>query len=114
MTDKDELSTRGCAVAPLRLRQAASIVEKEARPEMDGRSSGKRLASTIVTSSRLAPAHDVNLNIRDKNLARAITFSPMENEVEKPYHEVAQITDALKGMDIIDCSNMAVDHQDAC
>ncbi|KAL0886229.1 hypothetical protein Bca101_010212 [Brassica carinata] len=51
------------------------------------RSSGKNLASTIVTPSRIEIQNEENVTVRDRGIAREFTFSLMEKEGHKNSHD---------------------------
>ena len=75
------------------------------------RGSGQKIASTIVTPSRIAFQNEENVMVRERGTIRAITFSPMEKEGQKESHDEDQIIDALQDMDIVGSSGLVItDH----
>lgn len=76
------------------------------------RSSGKRLASTIITPSRDNSTKDDNVTFRKKDIARAIDFSPTAKVLSND-QEDGQIIGALQDMDIEDAAIIVAPHEDA-
>ncbi|KAL0753504.1 hypothetical protein Bca101_091172 [Brassica carinata] len=76
------------------------------------RSSGRKLASTIITPSRDEYAKDDNVTFRNKVSARAINFSPTENVVSND-QEDGQIIGALQDMDIRGSAIIVAPQQEA-
>ncbi|KAH0858743.1 hypothetical protein Bca4012_043917 [Brassica carinata] len=65
----------------------------------------KRLASTIVTPSRVTSAQGDNVTIRAKCTPRSLTFSPSSLQVEANGFENEQIIGALNDMELVDRNN---------
>lgn len=67
----------------------------------DGKRSNKRLASTIVTPSRQITSIEDNVTIRNRSVARSLTFSP-SNQV--PADEIGndQIIGTLNDMELLE------------
>ncbi|KAH0906138.1 hypothetical protein HID58_037965 [Brassica napus] len=94
--------------------EGLSIVQVESEPsEIVGtsRSSGRKIASTIVTPSRLL-SNDGNITFRDRGDPRAITFSPMGNDGYKEDLERGQIIGALQDMEIVEPDGVVVHQQE--
>ncbi|KAH0873206.1 hypothetical protein HID58_070568, partial [Brassica napus] len=69
------------------------------RTENVRHNSGKKLASAIVTPSCIAP-DDTNVTVRGHEIARSMTFSPMEKAMQQSPKGDDLVIDALKDMDI--------------
>ncbi|KAF3519973.1 hypothetical protein DY000_02059798 [Brassica cretica] len=69
------------------------------RTENVRHSSGKKLASAIVTPSCIAP-DDTNVTVRGHEIARSMTFSPTEKAMQQSPKGDDLVIDALKDMDI--------------
>ncbi|KAH0911282.1 hypothetical protein HID58_034603, partial [Brassica napus] len=69
------------------------------RSENVRHSSGKKLASAIVTPSRIA-LDDTNVTVRGHEIVRSMTFSPTEKAMQQSPKGDDLVIDALKDMDI--------------
>lgn len=67
---------------------------------MHPNSSGKKLASKIVTPSLVSISMADNITIRDTGLACSLSFSPRDQNVLRSRNEDAHMIEALEGMAI--------------
>lgn len=75
------------------------ITHEKSDDQRSGSERPKRLASTIVTPSRLLPM-EYNITIRNKDVTRSLTYSPLSKEPKATGDE--QMIDALNDMEIVD------------
>ena len=67
--------------------------------------------STIVTPSRIDLHNEENVMICGREVVKAITFSPMEEENHENFNNEDQMINALQDMDIFGSSSIAfADH----
>ncbi|KAF2606234.1 hypothetical protein F2Q68_00043899 [Brassica cretica] len=83
------------------------------RTENVRHNSGKKLASAIVTPSRIAP-DDTNVTVRGHEIARSLTFSPAEKAMQQSPKGDDLVIDALKDMDIAGMNPMTSSMANLC
>ncbi|KAF3532170.1 hypothetical protein DY000_02039329 [Brassica cretica] len=93
------------------LMPSSSYIGQKEQPH-DKRSSGKKIASTIITPSRDESTNDDNVTFRYKGITRAIDFSHTANVVSNDEEE-GQIIGALQDMDMGEAAIIVAPQQEA-
>lgn len=69
--------------------------------------------STIVTPSHIDLHNEENVMICGREVVKAITFSPMEEENHENFNKEDQMIDALQDMDIFGSSSITFAYHDS-